>query len=112
MVEVEKALKQMHLLKAPSPDGMPPLFFQHYWPTVNSIVIQTVVDFLNHGVAPPKFHETHIVLISKTKNPSRVTDYRPISFCNVANKLASKVVANRMKAVLKDIVCENQSDFV
>ena len=48
----------------------------------------------------------------KTKNPSRVTDYRPISFCNVANKLASKVVANRMKAVLKDIVCENQSDFV
>ena len=28
--EVEKALKQMHPLKAPGPDGMPPLFFQHY----------------------------------------------------------------------------------
>ena len=53
VAEVEKALKQMHPLKALGPDGMPPLFFQHYWPTVNSIVIQTVVDFLNHGVAPP-----------------------------------------------------------
>ena len=94
------------------PDGMPPLFFQHFWPTVNSVVIKTVVDFLNHGVAPPKFHETHIVLIPKTKNPSRVTDYRPISLCNVAYKLASKVVANRMRVVLKDIVCENQSAFV
>ena len=112
VVEVEKALKQMHPLKALSFDGMPPLFYQHYWPTINFVVIQTIVDFLNHGVAPPKFRETHIVLIHKTKNPSRVTDYRLISLCNVAYKLASKVVANRMKVVLKDIVCENQSAFV
>ncbi|KAK9998773.1 hypothetical protein SO802_018376 [Lithocarpus litseifolius] len=110
--EVEKALKQMHPMKAPGPDGMAPLFYQHFWPTVNSIVIQTVLDFLNHGAAPPKFHETHIVLIPKTKNPERVTNYRPISLCNVAYKLASKVVANRLKLVLQDIICENQSAFV
>ena len=29
-LEVETALKQMAPLKAPGPDGMPPLFFQHY----------------------------------------------------------------------------------
>ena len=52
------------------------------------------------------------MLISKTNNPSRVTDYRPISLYNVAYRLASKVVANRMRVVLKDIVCENQSAFV
>ena len=28
--EVETALKQMAPLKAPGPDGMPPIFFQHY----------------------------------------------------------------------------------
>ncbi|XP_075659272.1 uncharacterized protein LOC142629188 [Castanea sativa] len=110
--EVEKALKQMHPMKAPGPDDMPPLFYQHFWPTVKSIVIQTVLDFLNHGAAPPKFHETHIVLVPKTKNPDRVTDYRPISLCNVAYKLASKAVANRLKLVLQDIICENQSAFV
>ncbi|KAL0011886.1 hypothetical protein SO802_006994 [Lithocarpus litseifolius] len=110
--EVEQALKQMHPMKAPGPDGMPPLFYQHFWPTVNSIVVQTVLDFLNHGAAPPKFHETYIVLIPKIKNPERVTDYRPISLCNVAYKLASKAVANRLKTVLQDIMCENQSAFV
>ena len=110
--EIEQALKQMHPMKALGPDGMPPLFYQHFWPTVKSIVIQTVLDFLNNGVAPPKFHETHIVLIPKIKNPERVTDYRHISLCNVAYKLASKVVANRLKLVLQDIVCENQSAFV
>ena len=91
---------------------MPPLFYQHFWPTVKSIVIQTVLDFLNHGVAPPKFHETHIFLIPKIKNPERVTDYWPISLCNVAYKLASKAMANKLKMVLKEIVCENQSAFI
>ena len=110
--EVEKALQQMHPLKAPSPDGMSPLFYQHFWPTVKSIVITIALDFLNHGTAPPHFHDTHIALIPKTKNPESVTDYRPISLCNVAYKLASKVVANRMKTVLQEIVCENQSAFV
>ncbi|XP_075633802.1 uncharacterized protein LOC142606321 [Castanea sativa] len=80
--DVEKALKQMHLLQAPSPD------------------------------TPPKFHETHIVLIPKTKNPWKLTDYRPISLCNVAYKLASKAMANHLKLVLQDIICENQSAFV
>ena len=28
--EVKAALKQMYPLKAPSPDGMPPLFFQNF----------------------------------------------------------------------------------
>ena len=73
--ETETTLKQMHPLKALGPDNMPSLFYQHFWPTVNSVVIQTILDFLNHGVAPPKFHETHIVLIPKHKNPKRVTDY-------------------------------------
>ena len=110
--EVEKALRQMHPLKAPGPDGMPPLFYQHFWPTVKSIVITTALDFLNHGTVPSHFHDTHIALIPKTKNPESVTDYRPISLCNMAYKLASKVVANRMKTVLQEIVCENQSAFV
>ena len=111
-MEVEKALKQMHPLMAPGLNDMPPLFYHHFWPTVKSIVISTVLDFLNHDVSPPKFHDTHIVLIPKTKNPEKVANYRPISLCNVAYKIASKVVANRMKLVLQEIIGENQSAFV
>ena len=29
--EVERAIKEMAPLKAPGPDGMPPLFYQTYW---------------------------------------------------------------------------------
>ena len=52
--EVEKALKQMHPLTVPSLDGVPPLFYQHFWPTIKSIVIITALNFLNHGIAPPQ----------------------------------------------------------
>ena len=79
---------------------MPPLFYHHFWPTVKSIVTYTALTFLNHGIAPPKFHDTHIMLIPKIKNPEKVTDYRLISLCNVTYKIASKVVANKVKMVL------------
>ena len=36
--EAEIALKQMAPLKAPSLDGMPPIFFKHYWDSIGDIV--------------------------------------------------------------------------
>ena len=45
--EVELALKQMDPLKAPGLDGMPPLFFQHFWPTIGDDVVEAVLTCLN-----------------------------------------------------------------
>ena len=110
--EVYSALKQMYPLKSPCPDGMPPLFFQHFWLTIGNMVTKTVLDFLNFGYAPPMFNDTHVVLIPKNKDPKSIFDYHPISLCNVIFKLASKVVANRLKKVLPSIISDTQSTFV
>ena len=71
-----------------------------------------VLDFLNLGISPPNFNETHIVLILKVKKPKKITDYRPISSCNVVYKIASKAILNRLKQVLSSIISETQSAFV
>ena len=110
--EVHKALKQMHPKKSPGPDGMPPLFYQHFWSLTSECVTKTVLDFLNLGIIPPNFNETYIVLIPKTKNPINMTQYRPISLCKVISRLTSKVIANRLKRFLSHIVSENQSAFM
>ena len=102
----------MHPRKSPSPDGMPPLFYQHFWSLSSECVTNVVLAFLNSGVIPPKFNETHIVLIPKVKNPTKVAQYRPISLSNVISRLASKVLANRLKSLLLDIIREIQSAFI
>lgn len=95
--EVCKALNQMYPLKSPGLDGMLPLFFQHFWPIVGQVLTKTVLDFLNFGICPPKFNDTQIVLVPKIKNPLCITDYQPISLCNVVYKLASTILDNRLK---------------
>ena len=70
--EVKKALDQMYPLKSPGPDGMPPLFYQYFWHVVGDSVVNSVINFLNTGVASPNFHNTHIFLIPKVKSPTKV----------------------------------------
>jgi hypothetical protein len=110
--EVLTAMKQMGPLKAPRPDGMPPIFYQSYWHVVGKDVAAVVLYCLQSGTLLPSLNHTYVTLISKTKSPERVTEYRPISLCNVLYKLISKVLANRLKKIFPNIISESQSAFV
>ena len=43
--EIHRALKQMHPKKSPGPDGMPPLFYQHFWSLLGECVTNAVLAF-------------------------------------------------------------------
>uniref|UniRef100_A0A803Q6P7 Reverse transcriptase domain-containing protein n=1 Tax=Cannabis sativa TaxID=3483 RepID=A0A803Q6P7_CANSA len=91
---------------------MTPSFFKKLWPIVGDDVRLLVRSFFASGWFPPSLNETNIVLIPKKKNAELMTDLRPISLCTILYKVISKVLANRLKLVLRDVISESQSTFL
>jgi len=90
---------------------MPSIFYKSFWDVVGTKITQEVLGFLN-GPMPDGWNETNIVLIPKVNKPKRIKDLRPISLCNVVYKIISKVLANRLKKVLPEIISLSQSAFM
>lgn len=110
--EVRIATFQINPSKAPGRDGFSALFFQKFWDKVKAQILREVLHFLNGGDIDKEYTITQIILIPKIKNPTKVTDFRPISLCSVISKITSRVILNRIQPFLDHIISLNQSAFV
>lgn len=59
-----------------------------------------------------KLNHTQFVLIPKIASPQNITQWRPISLCNVAYKIISKVLTYRLERVVNKVISINQYAFV
>lgn len=98
--------------KAPGHDGFCGVFFQSSWGDISEQLVCMVVSFFNGSVVLGEMNTTNIVLLPKVDRPEWVSQFRPISLCNFAYKVVSKVMVNRMKDVLPRIVSDQQRAFV
>jgi hypothetical protein len=110
--EIKFALFQMGPTKAPGSDGFPALFYQTHWDFLKEDICHAVRGFLNGMPIPEGFCGSVIVLIPKSVRPKHLNNFRRINLYNVLYKIASKVLANRLKAILPAIISEHQSAFV
>ena len=99
-------------LTAPGPNGISPIFYKSFCHIVGEDVMAVVLKVLNSGVVPESLNSTFIAHIPKMKQPRKVSDFRPISLCNVIYKLISKVLVNQLKKFLAKAILESQSAFL
>ncbi|XP_071740858.1 uncharacterized protein [Rutidosis leptorrhynchoides] len=111
MQEVKDVVFECALNKSPGPDGFTAEFFRAAWDIIGEDITSAVRGFFHTGKLLKELNHTIISLLPKVTTPNRVTDYRPISCCNVLYKFISKIITNRIKGCLDDIVSSNQSAF-
>lgn len=110
--EIRKAVFEIKADSAPGPDGYSALFFQACWGIVKRDVVEAVTEFFVGASIPRGIAATMIVLIPKKKNPSKWSEFRPISLCNVMNKIITKLLSSRMAPLVPLVTVPNQSGFI
>ena len=110
--EIRKGLWALKPFKAPGADGLYAGFFQHFWHDVKNSVYAEVKNIFAQGIIPGYLNETLITLIPKCKNPETISQYRPIGLCNSIYKVVSKILVERIRPFLKEIISPVQSAFV
>lgn len=75
-------------------------------------MVRGIQHFFNSLHMPRIINSAAISLIPKHSNPTTMTDYRPISCCNVIYKCISKLLSGRLRKILPGLISPSQSAFV
>lgn len=110
--EIYSAVKQLGENQASGPDGIPNEFMQCHWTDIKGEVVRLVQDFFDERLDLVSINRANIILVPKKETPQTVHDYRPISVINAVPKLISKLMANRLRRVLPDLISPRQTAFI
>ena len=89
---------------APGPDGFPILLEDDLLVFFN--------EFHANGNITGELVASFIALIPKKEGAISIKDYRPISLIRSLYKILAKVLANRLRLVLPEIISDFQGAFV
>lgn len=110
--DVWNHVKQIKAYKAPGPDGLQAVFYHNCWDIVGEDVCNLVRDCFTSRNVPSEINRTYIALIPKIDCPQQVNQFRPISLCNVAYKIITKIMVSRLRPLLGKIIGPCQSSFI
>ena len=98
--------------KAPGPDGFPIAFWSFSWDFVKDEVMGFFKDFFQNDQFVKSLNATFLVLVPKGSTVEDLKDLRPISLVGSLYKILLKVLANRIKSVMRLIISQSQNAFV
>ncbi|KAL0284160.1 UNVERIFIED_CONTAM: hypothetical protein Sradi_7207000 [Sesamum radiatum] len=110
--EVKEAFFDIDVESAPGPDGYTSEFYRAAWSVVGQDLFKAVGEFFHTGKLLKQINTTLIALIPKVNMPLYVSDYRPISCCNVLYKAITKIIVKRIHRILPLMIDNSQTAFV
>ncbi|XP_077242063.1 uncharacterized protein LOC143882467 [Tasmannia lanceolata] len=110
--EIWQVIKDSDGNKAPGPNGYNGDFFKSFWYLIGSEITVAIQSFFLKGKILPKLNTTFISLIPKHPDACSPENYRPISLCNFLYKVITKLLANRLKPIMNQLISPFQSSFI
>lgn len=110
--EVKSAMFQLGPYKVARPNGLPMVFFQKHWTWVGGDTSRFVKEMFRIGVVPEDMNHSMVCLIPKQPHPRCMAQFRPICLSYIVIKVITKIIANRLKPLMKDLVGHNQASFI
>ena len=111
--ELTDALKKTKNNKSPGLDGIPYEFYKTFWNDIGDLLVESLNYSYIHGKLSINQRRGVISLLPKgNKDILHLTNWRPITLLCCDYKLASKVIASRLKQTLPHIINSCQTGFV
>lgn len=110
--DIKKEVIALPKNKTLGPDGFTGDFLKAPWPVLGKDITNAILEIFHNGRILKQWNSTVISLIPKTEGADKITDFRPISYCNVLYKILSNIIARRIKLILPDMIATSQSEFV
>nr|GEX42917.1 hypothetical protein [Tanacetum cinerariifolium] len=110
--EIKRALFDIDDTKDPNRDRFTSALFKKSWSIVGADTYRAIIEFFVIGKMLGEMNATLVSLIPKIQTPNKVTDFKPIAYCNVLYNCISRVLTNKIKPSLGNLVSYNQSAFI
>lgn len=94
--EIGNVIRSIGAYKAPGPDGYQAVFYQSQWRTIGPSLCRMIKDMWDSPWKIKDINATYLALIPKTENVCNMKQLRPIGLCNVAYKVITKLISNRL----------------
>ena len=102
--EILEAMKQCGGAKSPCPDGFNFFFIKTNWEIMGDDIYTAIHSFDEFGYIPKECNTSFITLILKKDNPGNLGKYRPMSLVGCIYKIIAKILVNRLKSVLQNVI--------
>ena len=107
--ECEKALSQANNNKSPGLDGIPNEFYKKFWYLLKDDFLQLINYIFETGQLSDTQRKGMITLLYKKGPKELLSNWRPITLLNSDYKIISKILANRLRAVLPEVINQDQT---
>ena len=87
-------------------------FYQKCWGIIKQDILGALIHFHNNCHMVKPFNASFIALVPKKKGAIELKDFRPISLIGSVYKILAKVLSERLKKVIGNLVPGFQNAFV